>query len=157
MARRALTVLGARCTRQIPHGAAEDAVLDESHTLLRYSFEVERLRQATRIESVVEDRDLLVEPALAQPAAEVAALLQQCETAEGVEREVLQELSERAWRENGAIRPRLHLARVCGSLRDLDRRVGHGRWVDVANRPRGLLGILRRRVGGLARPRGKLA
>ena len=69
----------ARARRAVPDDAASDAVLDQRHALLRRALEVERLRQAARVERVVGDRHLLVEDPLADPPGEVAALLEQAE------------------------------------------------------------------------------
>jgi hypothetical protein len=84
MAGRDGAVAGACCGRAVPDHSAGDAVVNEEDRLLRRAFEVERLRQAARVDRIVADRDLLVGDALADPVAQIAAFLQQPECAERV-------------------------------------------------------------------------
>jgi hypothetical protein len=122
---------------------AQDAVLDQLDTLLGDAFEVELLRQAARVERVVGDRDLLVEMALTELAAEVAPLLEERQAAEGVEGEVLQQLADRVRPEHCTVDARRQLFRVGGPARELGGFTCDRGGIDVSNRPRGLLRIAR--------------
>ena len=100
----------------VPDNAARDSVLDERHALPGDAFEVERLRQAARIERIVPDAHLLVENALAEPPSQVAPLLEQAEASEGIPREVLQQVGQCVRLEHGAVHLRLDFA---GALRSV--------------------------------------
>src|SRR3954466_2607169 len=136
-----LPVGGAGSALEVPDRAAENAVLDQRHALLGHALEVEPLREPPRVESVVGDRDLLVEAAFADPAAEIAPVFEQGEAAEGVEREVLQQLAESDRAEHRAVGARRNLARIGGPARDLDRFSRDRSGVDVADGPGGLLAV----------------
>src|SRR5205807_9300829 len=129
-------VAGLRRGGAVPDDAARDALLDELQPPLGDAFEVERLRQAARVERVVGDRDLRVEDAVADPAAEVAALLEQALGAERVVREVLEQLRERVGLEHGTVLPGLDLPRVERPARLLVRLAAAGARVDRRRRPR---------------------
>src|SRR4029453_8207298 len=98
------------CATPVPDNAAADSLLDERHALPGDAFEVERLRQAPRIERVVPDAHLLVAHALAEPPSQVAPLLEQAEASEGVPCEVLEQVGQRIRLEHGAGHLRLHFA-----------------------------------------------
>ena len=141
MTGRALRVACPRRARRIPDGTAQHAVLDQRDTLLADTLEVELLRQAARVERIVGDRDLLVEVALPELAAEVASLLEQRQAAECVEGEVLQQLADRVRAEHGAVRPGRQLVRLGGPACELDGLACDLGGIDFANRPGGLLRI----------------
>jgi hypothetical protein len=85
--------------------------------------------------------------ALAELAAEIAPLLEQRQPAEGVEREVLQQLANRIRSEDRAVRPRRQLVRVGRPARELGSFTCDRGGIDVSNRPRGLLRVARGAVG----------
>src|SRR5207302_7906583 len=133
--RRAVTRLGR--SRAIPDHTARDAALDEKHTPLRGSLEIERFRQAVRVEGIVGDRDLLVDDALADPAAQVAALLEQAERTERIVREVVEQIREGVRLEDSAVDARLELLRTLGAGCLLRRVACDCSRVDVGGAPGG--------------------
>src|ERR1700755_1744064 len=94
-------------SRAIPHDCTRDARVDEQHGPLWRSFEVEGLGEAVRVCRVVVDRDLLVGNASPEPAAEIAALLEQSERAERVVREVVEQVGYCVRLEDGAVDTRV--------------------------------------------------
>ena len=140
-------VLCARGGRAVPDDASRDAVLDEHDRLLRRALEVERLRQAARIERVVADRDLLVGDPPTELLGQVAAPLQQPERAERVVREVVEEVGERVRLQHRAVRVGRERARPLRPRRFLRGLAGHRGRVDVSGAPRRLLRVAGAAVG----------
>ena len=148
---RDLSVPSARGSHAIPDDAADHAVLDHRHALLRRALEVERPREVRRVERVVGDRDLRVEGLLADPPAEVAPLLEKALRAHRVVREPAHEIADGERLEHRPVRARLELAAAAGARRGrrrLARRLGR---VDVGGPPaRSLRPARRFLVGGQA-------
>ena len=134
----------------VPDGIADHALLDQRDPLLRRALEVELRREVAGVERVVDERDLRVERALADPAGEVASLLEQGEPVEHVERAVVEELGDRVRLEDGAVLRRRRLLRVARPRGLRDRLLGSLGRVHVADSPRGA-----GRVAGRAVDRGQ--
>jgi hypothetical protein len=140
--------------RPVPHDSAEHTVLDECHTLLRCALEVEGLREPARVERVVGEREAPVEDLRADLVERVAPLLEQALRAEGVVREVGQQLREGRRLEHRRVGARLELDRSTRELRLLDRRRGGARGIDVGGAPARLLRVAGGAVDGGEREHG---
>ena len=135
MTGRGVAVTGARRGHPVPDDVADDSVLDHLDALLRRPLEVERLREVRAVERVVCDRDLRVEGLLADPAAEVAPLLEVALRAHRVVGEPADELGNREGLEDGGVRAGLELLRAACPRSGLRRLAGGLRRIDVADAP----------------------
>src|SRR5438876_2691109 len=109
MASRDSSVCRAGSGLAIPHDVADDAVLDQLDFLLRRPFEVEGLLEVALVERVVVERDLRIESLLADPSAEVAALLEKPLRAERVVREPADQLGDCVRAQDSAVAAGLEL------------------------------------------------
>src|SRR5215207_1304140 len=101
----------------IPDDVLGNAALDDHDRLFRHALEVERLRQAVGREAVVDEREGLVEDLLADPAREVAAVLEEGESVQRAEAEVPEELGEGVRLEHCPVRAGLELDRALRARR----------------------------------------
>jgi hypothetical protein len=101
----------------------------------RSAFEVEGPRQPARVQGIVRDRHLLVGDALADPACEIAALLQEGEPVEGVEGEIVEQVGDRVRLEHGADDSRLEIGGVARAAALLDRLVRGRRRIEIGDAP----------------------
>ena len=139
----------------VPDDVARHPLLDERYALLRDSLEVEGLGQSALVESVVPDREARVKERLAQPAGEIAALLEERERVQRGEAEVEQQLRDRVRLQNGTVGAGLGCLGASSSLRLFRCLAGHGRGIEIAGPPGACLrvagGIVARRKGEHAR------